>query len=218
MRAIVFDLDGTLVDSAPDIVGAGNALLAAEGAAAIPFEVARGFIGAGADVFVRRMMAAAGMGDDPAHSARLHAAFLDRYEGAVGATALYPGVIGALDALAAQGWRIGICTNKPERPTAALLRHFGLGARFAAVIGGDTLAVRKPDPAPLAAAIAALGGLPTVFVGDSETDSETARRARVPLALYTEGYRKTALGALHHDAAFSDFADLPGIAARLVAR
>jgi phosphoglycolate phosphatase len=125
-------------------------------------------------------------------------------------------VLGALDALAAGGWRIGICTNKPERPTAALLRHFGLGPRFAAVIGGDTLSVRKPDPAPLAAAIAALGGLPSVFVGDSETDSETARRAGVPLALYTEGYRKTPLGALHHDAAFSDFAELPEIAARLL--
>ena len=212
MKAIVFDLDGTLVDSAPDIVGAGNALLADEGAAPIPFAVARGFIGAGADVFVRRMMAAAGMAEDAARQARLHAAFLDRYEGAVGATVLYPGVLGALDALAAGGWRIGICTNKPERPTAALLRHFGLGPRFAAVIGGDTLSVRKPDPAPLAAAIAALGGLPSVFVGDSET----ARRAGVPLALYTEGYRKTPLGALHHDAAFSDFAELPEIAARLL--
>ncbi|MFZ9132691.1 MAG: HAD family hydrolase, partial [Gemmobacter sp.] len=105
MKAIVFDLDGTLVDSAPDIVGAGNALLADEGAAPIPFAVARGFIGAGADVFVRRMMAAAGMAEDAARQARLHAAFLDRYEGAVGAPVLYTRVLGALAPRAAGGWR-----------------------------------------------------------------------------------------------------------------
>jgi phosphoglycolate phosphatase len=212
MKAIVFDLDGTLVDSAPDIVGAGNALLADEGAAPIPFAVARSFIGAGADVFVRRMMAAAGLPDEPALHARLSADYLARYEGAVGQTTLYPGAAQALASLAANGWRIGLCTNKPLGPTRAVIGHFGIAHHFASIIAGDTLAVRKPDPAPLRAAIAALAASEAVFVGDSEVDAQTAAAAGVPLLIFSGGYRKAALDAIIHAAAFDHHAALPALA------
>jgi phosphoglycolate phosphatase len=97
-----------------------------------------------------------------------------------------------------------------------VLGHFGLGC-FAAVVGGDSLPVKKPDPAPLLHALDLLGGGPVIFVGDSEVDAETAQAARVPFLLFTEGYRKTPVEALTHQAAFADFADLPGLVAGISA-
>jgi phosphoglycolate phosphatase len=107
---------------------------------------------------------------------------------------------------------MGVCTNKPLGPTHAALAHFGWQGLFASVIGGDSLAARKPDPAPLLASVAALGGGPAVYVGDSEVDGETAERAGVPFLLFTEGYRKAEVAAIPHRAAFADWSALPDLA------
>lgn len=213
--AVVFDLDGTLIDSAPDIHAVTNRMLAAEGQPPLSLETVRSFIGNGAGVLVARVMAARGLPE--AEHARLTRAFVAEYEGAVGLTRLYPGVAACLAQMQQQGLRLGLCTNKPLAPTRAVLRHFGLDPVFAVVVGGDSLPVRKPDPAPLLHAIGALGGGPVLYVGDSEVDAECADRAGVPLALYLGGYRTTPPEALPHAVAFSAFSALPGLASMLFA-
>lgn len=214
MKAIVFDLDGTLIDSAPDLQAAGNQVLAAEGLPQMTPEHARSFIGNGAGVFVERMLAAAGLPADAARHGLLLGRFLALYETAVHQTTLYPGVAGALLRLRAEGWHLGLCTNKPLGPTQAVLNHFGMGHTFAAMVCGDSLPQRKPHPAPLLATAAALGQGPALYVGDSEVDAECATRAGMDFALYTMGYRKTAVDSLPHKIAFSEFARLPDLAAQ----
>jgi phosphoglycolate phosphatase len=215
MARIVFDLDGTLIDSAPDLHRVANALLAEEGAAPVTLEDARGFIGHGAPTFIKRMRAARNL-PDSAHD-RLLAEFVRRYDAAVELTVTYPGAVEAIDALAAEGHAIGLCTNKPYRPCISVLDHLGLTARFAAITGGDSMPERKPDPAPLHATFAALGAEgPMLYIGDSEVDAECADRAGAPFLLYTEGYRKAPVEDLPHAAAFSDFAALPALAREIL--
>lgn len=215
MSAIVFDLDGTLIDSAPDIHATANRVLEEAGLQAVSLQVVRGFIGRGVGHLVACLLRAQGRPGEGAEQAAMAARFEVLYDEAVTLTRVYPGVREALAALTEARHLLGICTNKPERPTRAVLRHLGLADRFAIVIGGDSLPQRKPDPAPLHAAFAALGG-GGLYVGDSEVDAETALRAGVPFALFTEGYRHAGIDALPHAAAFADFADLPAIAARLL--
>lgn len=212
MAAIVFDLDGTLVDSAPDIMAVANAVLDGAGAAPITLAQTRSFIGNGAPVFVRRMMSARGIGPDA--EPRLLADFLRRYDGQNDHVAPFPGALDALDALAAAGHPLGICTNKPINATHSLLRHLGLDGLFATVIGGDSLAAHKPDPAPLQAAFAPLGPA-LLYVGDSEVDHATAAAAGVPFALFSGGYRKTDVVDFGGARVFDHWADLPGLVARL---
>lgn len=212
MGNVIFDLDGTLIDSAPDIRAAGNLVLAEQGVAPMDLDETISFIGKGTPVFIGRMIAARGL--DTALQDQMLAAFLVHYADAVHLTTLYPGVTDCLDQLSAH--RLGICTNKPVAPAHAVLTHFGLRARFDVVLGGDSLTQRKPDPAPLLACVTALGGGPTVYVGDSEVDAETAERANLPFALFTEGYRHTPVDALPHDATFERFEELPAIVARLM--
>jgi phosphoglycolate phosphatase len=218
MTAVIFDLDGTLIDSAPDIHAVSNRVLAEEGFAPLTFAEVRSFIGKGVPHLVGRLLQASG--EDP--SGPRHAAMVDRftasYEDAVGLTRCYPGVEAALADLAERGCRLGICTNKPLGPTRAVLRHLGLLDRFGAVIGGDSLPVRKPDPRPLHAAIAALGGGRAIYVGDSEVDAETAVGAGVPFLLFTEGYRSTPVTGIAHSAVFSDYGALPALLASPFAR
>ena len=214
MRAIIFDLDGTLIDSAPDIHAAANNMLAEIGAGAITYDQTRSFIGNGVAVLVERVMAAQGLNPDR------HGELLDifmRYYNADPATltTLYPNVQRVVEGFRAEGAALAVCTNKPEAPTRQILSAFGLDGLFDAVIGGDTVGVKKPDPAPLKAAAAALGRDRAVYVGDSEIDAETAARAGLPFALFTEGYRKLPVDEMAHDARFDDFAALPGIVARL---
>ncbi len=214
MARIVFDLDGTLIDSAPDICGIANRLLARENAGAITLDDARSFIGNGAAVFVQRMRAARGIADS--EQARLHGDFVAAYDTAVTLTEPYAGVRSALATLAAQGHAMGICTNKPVRPARAVLDHLDLTRHFGVILGGDSLPQHKPDPAPLHAAFAALGAGPVIYVGDSEVDAETANRAAVPFLLFTEGYRKSPVDQIYHTDFFDDFSALPRLIAAML--
>ena len=212
MKAIVFDLDGTLIDSAPDIHLASCKVLDLRGISHISLDTARGFIGHGAEVFVARLMSAVGL--PAAETPKVLHDFLQAYETAVHLTQPYPGVLQALTALGDAGWTIGLCTNKPLVPTRAVLAHVGLNGVFGAVIGGDSLPQRKPDAAPLWACLRVLGAERALFVGDSEVDAQTALNAALPFALFTEGYRKVPIDQLPHLFAFSDFAALPELAER----
>jgi phosphoglycolate phosphatase len=212
--ALVFDLDGTLIDSAPDIHAAALDVLAAEGLPPLDFATVKSFIGRGVPDLIGRMLAHLGQ-PDPAREARMVAAFMDGYEGAVGRTTLYPGVMPALAALAGQGVAMGLCTNKPQAATLPVIAHFGLAPFIAAVAGGDTLPVKKPDPAPLHHVLAALGRPRALFVGDSEVDAETAARAGVPFLLHTRGYRRAPAEALDPAARFDHWDAFPALVARL---
>lgn len=217
MISVIFDLDGTLIDSAPDIHDQANRVLAEQGFGPLPLPQVRSYIGKGVPHLIERLLQAVGEGPDSPRHAPMVASFTAGYVTAVGLTRCYPGVTAALDDLQALGCILGICTNKPIVPTHAVLKHLNLDGCFPAVIGGDSLATRKPDPAPLFAAAAAMGGHPVLYVGDSETDAATAQNAGVPFLLFTEGYRNTPAKDLPHDALFSDFSELPALVSRHIA-
>ena len=212
MIPVVFDLDGTLVDSVPDLAAALNRVFTAEGQAAFDLPTVTSFVGKGLANLVARAMEARSL--DPADHKRLAASVLAAYEAEPSArTRIYPGVTGALDALRAKGHPLGLCTNKPEAAALLLLRDLGLAHHFDAVVGGGRIPALKPDPAPLWLCIRELGAESAIYVGDSEVDAETAQAARLPFLLYTEGYRKSPAAELPQTAAFSDFAELPGLVA-----
>lgn len=205
--SIVFDLDGTLVDSAPDIAAAVNAMLADEGYEPLSLATVTSFVGNGLPQLVKLVIRHVGL--DMARHAELSAATLAHYNRASTAlTVLYPGILDALEHFQACGIKMGLCTNKPEDPARHVLDAFDLTRFFDVVIGGDSLPQRKPDPAPLRATFEALGGSHQIYVGDSEVDAETAHRAGVSFLLFTQGYRKTPVAELPHHATFDDSAGL----------
>lgn len=216
--ALVFDLDGTLIDSAPEIYAAANKVFSAKGLPPFAFETVKGFIGNGVGVLVARLLASVGQTDAGPLHAEMVGDFIRTYEEAHDLTTLYPGAAETLTQLHDAGHPMGICTNKPESPACAVLRHFRLEPFFRVVIGGDTFAERKPHPAPLREAFAALGSSRRVFVGDSEVDAETAHAARIPLALFTGGYRKAHANSLGARIIFDDHAALPRLIAHLAPR
>lgn len=216
--AIVFDLDGTVIHSAPDIHAAVNAMLADESTAAPDLEpldlaTVTSFIGNGVPKLVERVMRVRNLPAD--QHARLVSSMMRHYSAQNSAlTRLFPGVLETLEGLKQQGYLLGICTNKPEAATHAVLRDFDLTALFDVVVGGDSLPQRKPDPAPLRAAFSGLlaqrsADLPCLYVGDSEVDAATAENAGLPFALFTKGYRKQAVEDLPHVLAFDDWQTLP---------
>ena len=192
--AWVFDLDGTLVDTLPDLLGALNEALAGQGAAGASFESARAALSTGIEAMVIRSAAAAGCRDIDALTAAFERCYAARLDG--GASP-YPGVEAFLDTLAASGARIGVCTNRSEQMAHRLLEAAGLAHRFPVVVGADTCAWRKPHPAPLLRAIDVLRASPreAVLVGDSEVDAECAHRAQVAFWLHGSGYGRAGLAS-----------------------
>lgn len=209
-HAIVFDLDGTLIDSAPDIHAAANRMLADFDHAPLTLERVTSFIGNGIPNLVRLVMEDS---DIPASQEQaMQARMLAHYTAhPADLTQPYPGVIDCLQGLRHKGYRLGVCTNKLHAPTIQILDALHLTGYFEVVIGGDSLPVKKPDPAPLHAAYEALGGNGFFYVGDSEVDAETADRAKIPFALFTKGYRKTPAEDLVSTTMFDDFSQLGAI-------
>ncbi len=213
-RAVVFDLDGTLIDSADDLGAAGNRLLAELERRSLTDGEVRRFIGDGARRFVERALTATGPGIGGAELDALTARFIAHYESDLeGRTAVYPGAAEVLTALHGQGVRIGICTNKPQRATERVLAALGLDGPVQAIAGGDRFAVRKPDPGHLAGVLDDLGVDPgeAVMVGDNEHDMAVARGVGTGAVLVTYGYARTPVAEIDADARIDRLADLPGL-------
>jgi phosphoglycolate phosphatase len=212
---IAFDLDGTLADTAPDLAAALNHTLTALGRPIVEPESVRHLVGQGAKALLRKGLAASGAADDMLVEQGFPI-YIDYYAANICAgTACYPGIEAAMDALAARGVKLAICTNKPERLTHLLVDALGWAGRFAAIIGADTLSVRKPLPLPLLEAIARAGGGRAAFVGDSIIDADTARAAGVPFVAVSFGFSDRPVDQLGADAVIDSYADLVGTLERL---
>ena len=212
-KVIIFDLDGTLINSLGDIHVALNKVLRMRGAAPLDLTTVRGFIGMGSKNLVMRALTAQNLPNDAASLAAGLNDLLDIYSaGAAELTHVFEGARDALIHLCEQNIRLGICTNKPLRPTKIVLDRFGLSDFFHHITCGDQLSSRKPNPEMLYHVMAALGTDSCLFVGDSEVDRHTAAAAHQPFALFTKGYRKTSIEVLAPEYYFEDFAHLPAIA------
>jgi phosphoglycolate phosphatase len=218
-RTIVFDLDGTLVDTAPDLIASLNVLFAREGLAPIALNEGRGMIGGGVRPLIERGLATQGRSLTAAQLDTLYADYVTHYaEHIADSSRPYPGVEAALDVLAARGCRFAVCTNKLAWLSVRLLDRLGLAPRFVAICGQDTFGVQKPDPEVLRRTIAAAGGdlADAVMVGDSITDIRTARAAGVPVVAVDFGYTDVPVSALDPDRVISHFDALPEAVGTLV--
>jgi phosphoglycolate phosphatase len=214
MLTIVFDLDGTLVDTAPDLIDTLNHILTQQGLPEIPYQNARPLIGGGARAMMERALVIEGRNCSPADVDRLYAAFVAHYaEHIAERSRLFPQVDAALDRLTNEGHRLAVCTNKLEWLSKRLLDTLGLSTRFAAICGQDTFGVQKPDPQIFRATVMRAGGEPerAIMVGDSITDIRTARAAGVPIVAVDFGYTDVPIATLRPDRVISSFAELPGI-------
>jgi len=215
---VVFDLDGTLVDSLGSLAAAGSRLCEEMGRPIVPAERYAGFVGRGIMAQVVDLMTTTGgLPEDGGQAAFVR--FNEIYaEDPVTGVDEYPGARAALLALAEQGCALGVCTQKPEAQARQILKALGHMPPISAVVGGDTLpGVLKPDPTMLRRAAEPLGTGPLIYVGDSEVDAKTAENADVPFVLTEWGYRSAAPDTLRHDALIGSFADLPSIVSRIAA-
>src|SRR4051812_15035417 len=200
---VAFDLDGTLADTAPDLAAALNHTLTALGRPTVPPESVRHLVGHGARALLR-----GALGDEALVEQGVPL-YLEFYAANICAgTTCYSGLEATLDALDARGVKLAICTNKPERLTHLLIDALGWKDRFAAIVGADTLAVRKPDPLPLREAIARAGGGRAAFVGDSIVDADTAKAAGLPFVAVSFGFSDRPVEQLGADAAIDSYAEL----------
>jgi phosphoglycolate phosphatase len=217
---IAFDLDGCLVDTAPDLVGTLNFILAEHGHHGLPLASARTLVGHGARAMLARGFEAVGESLGAERMNRLFDRFIDLYRARIDmASRPYPGVFEVLDDFAAAGARLVVCTNKRTDLSLALLDSLDLSRRFAAVVGPDQAGAAKPDPRHLIFAIEAAGGRVdrALMVGDSRSDVGAAKAAGVPVIAVSFGYSDIAPAELGADALVDSFAELPPIARRLLA-
>ena len=214
-NVVAFDLDGTLADTAPDLAAALNHTLARLGRPAVNPESVRQLVGHGARALLRKGLAATGGGNE-ALVEQGFPIYVDFYADHICArTRVYPGLEAAMDTLGERGAALAVCTNKPERLTHLLLGALGWSGRFAAVVGADTVAARKPDPRPLREAVARAGGGRAAFVGDSITDADTARAAGLPFVAVSFGFSDRPVEMLGADAVIDDYGELVGALERL---
>ncbi len=214
MLTIVFDLDGTLIDTAPDLIDTLNLILVQQGLLAVPYDVARTMIGGGAKTLIERALATEGRNSTVEEVERLYAAFVAHYaEHIADRSQPFPHLVPTLDHLAAAGHRLAVCTNKLEWLSLRLLQTLKLTHRFAAICGPDTFGVPKPDPAIYRKTVVRAGGEParSIMIGDSVTDVRTARAAGVPIVAVDFGYTEVPIEEFQPDRIISSFADLPAV-------
>jgi len=216
---LVFDLDGTLIDTAPDLVETLNVIFAREGLPPVPFAKARKLIGGGARAMIVRGVEAESRLLSATQIERLFDEFIAYYtEHIADRSRPFPGLTETLDTLAQQGHRFAVCTNKLERLSVRLLQQLDLASRFAVICGQDTFGVQKPDPDVLRRTILAAGGSPerAILIGDSETDVRTAKSAGIPIVAVDFGYTERPVAEFRPDRIISHFAELPPALAALL--
>ena len=208
---LAFDLDGTLVDTAPDLIGALNLVLGDRGLAPLPVEAARALVGRGARYLIEHGFACAGEPLQEAEVGGLVARFIEVYRTRIASESRpFEGVMEALDALAAEGARLVVCTNKRTDLSISLLDALEMTGRFGAVIGADLAPAPKPDPSHFLAAVSAVGGDPrrAVMVGDSYNDVASAQAAGAPVIVVSFGYTETPAAELGAERLIDSFAEL----------
>ncbi|MGA8611257.1 MAG: phosphoglycolate phosphatase [Xanthobacteraceae bacterium] len=218
MLTIVFDLDGTLIDTAPDLIDTLNIIFAQEDLPAIPYTTARNMIGGGAKVMLERALAAQGRAANEID--RLYKAFIAHYAAHIADRSRpFPKLDATLEGLTAAGHRLAVCTNKLEWLSVRLLQTLKLSQHFAAICGQDTFGVQKPDPEVLRRTVLRAGGeaARAIMVGDSKTDIHTARAAKVPVVAVDFGYTEVPIETLEPDRIISSFAELPAAIVELTA-
>ena len=222
MKTVVFDLDGTLADTSGDLIAAANACFRDMGAGDVLVHADdAGTALRGGRAMLTLGMRRLGRADDVATIDTYYPMLLEAYRREIDThTILYPGAMEAVATLKAAGYRVAICTNKPEALAELLLTKLGVRDAFGAMLGADSLAVRKPDPEHLFETARRAGGDPAqcVLIGDTDTDRKTARAAGVPCVLVTFGPGGGDMAALEPEALLDDFADLPGVVERLIGK
>ena len=218
MLTIVFDLDGTLIDTAPDLIDTLNFTLSQHGLPTVPYEEARPLIGGGARGMIEKALLLEGRSAATADVDALYAPFVAHYaEHIADRSRPFPGLEPALDEMARAGHRLAVCTNKLEWLSKRLLDAMQLSGRFAAICGQDTFAVQKPDPRIFRSTVLQAGGEPhrAIMVGDSITDIRTARAANVPVVAVDFGYTDVSVATLGPDRVISSFVELGAAVAAL---
>jgi len=220
MLTIVFDLDGTLIDTAPDLIDALNHILAQHQLPSVPFETARPLIGGGARTMIERALAAEEQECSAAAIDRLYSEFIAYYARHIADRSRpFPKLEAALQCLALEGHRLAVCTNKLERLSIRLLSALKLASYLAAICGQDTFGMQKPDPQMLRLTILRAGGEPAraIMIGDSGTDVRIARAANVPVIAVDFGYSDIPIASLRPDRTIGSYEELPLAIRRLIA-
>jgi phosphoglycolate phosphatase len=209
---IVFDLDGTLIDTAPDLVATLNVILTREGVSPLTYDAARNLVGRGAKAMIARGFELEGRSCPPPRLEDLFSDFIEHYsEHLTERSQPFPGVTDALDALSEHGYQFAVCTNKLESLSTNLLKHHDLAKRFVAICGPDTFGIEKPDPEILRRTVVRAGGTleRAIMIGDSIVDIHTARAAGIPIIAVDFGYSERPVADFGPDQTISSFAQLP---------